>query len=164
VIGGSDETIAHAQLVRQWASDVIYFAHGSVVTAEHRERLEARDVSIIDEPVDRIVVENDRLAGVRLATGETVARSAVFVRPRLVPSSTLLQTLGCTADAAGWVAVDATGHTSRPGVWAAGNAVNPRAQVITAAGEGSSAAIAINNDLVEEDVAIAVRRRRSALR
>ena len=39
-------------------------------------------------------------------------------------------------------------------VWtyAAGNVTNPRAQVITAAGEGSSAAIAINNDLVAEDV------------
>ena len=39
-----------------------------------------------------------------------------------------------------------------PGVWVAGNAANPRAQVITAAGEGSAAAIAINNDLVDEDV------------
>jgi thioredoxin reductase len=38
-----------------------------------------------------------------------------------------------------------------PGVWAAGNASNPRAQVITAAGEGSAAAIAINADLVAED-------------
>ena len=39
----------------------------------------------------------------------------------------------------------------------AGNAVNPRAQVITAAGEGSAAAIAINADLVDEDVVVAVR-------
>ena len=41
-------------------------------------------------------------------------------------------------------------------MWAGGNAVNPRAQVITAAGEGSAAAIAVNNDLVEEDTRIAV--------
>ena len=40
----------------------------------------------------------------------------------------------------------------------AGNLANPRAQVITAAGEGSAAAIAINNDLVEEDVERALRR------
>jgi hypothetical protein len=43
-----------------------------------------------------------------------------------------------------------------PGVWAAGNASNPRTQVITAAGEGSAAAIAINADLVEEDVLVAL--------
>jgi hypothetical protein len=34
--------------------------------------------------------------------------------------------------------------------------VNPRAQVISAAGEGSAAAIALNHDLVEEDVRDAV--------
>jgi hypothetical protein len=37
-------------------------------------------------------------------------------------------------------------------VWAAGNAPNPRAQVITAAGEGSAVGIAINTDLVQDDV------------
>jgi len=42
-------------------------------------------------------------------------------------------------------------------VWVAGNLANPRAQVITAAGEGSAAAIAINADLVDEDVSHAVR-------
>ena len=42
------------------------------------------------------------------------------------------------------------------GVWAAGNVVDPRAQVITAAGAGSAAAIAINADLVDDDVRNAV--------
>ena len=35
--------------------------------------------------------------------------------------------------------------------------MNPRAQVITAAGEGSAAAIDINADLVDQDVRHAVR-------
>ena len=48
--------------------------------------------------------------------------------------------------------IDGTGRTSTPGVWAAGNVVDPRAQVITAAGAGSAAAIAINADLVQDDV------------
>ena len=37
-------------------------------------------------------------------------------------------------------------------MWAAGNVVDPRAQVITSAGAGSAAAIAINADLVQDDV------------
>jgi len=41
-------------------------------------------------------------------------------------------------------------------VWVAGNAVDPRAPVISAAGPGAAAAIAINADLVEEDIANAV--------
>ena len=51
-----------------------------------------------------------------------------------------------------FVTVDAAGLTSAIGVWAAGNVADPRAQVITAAGAGSVAAIAINVDLVREDV------------
>jgi thioredoxin reductase len=80
-----------------------------------------------------------------------------------VPNDDLLTGLGCATDDAGWVITDATGLTSVPGVWAAGNTANPRAQVITAAGEGSAAAIAINNDMVEEDVPIAVARFRRGL-
>jgi len=72
-----------------------------------------------------------------------------------VPNDALLTDLGCAIDTNGWVVVDATGRTSVLGVRAAGNAVNPRAQVITAAGEGSAAAIAINADLVEEDISVA---------
>ena len=48
------------------------------------------------------------------------------------------------------------GRTSIAGVWAAGIAVDPRFQVITSAGAGSAAAIAINADLVLDDVARAV--------
>ena len=91
-----------------------------------------------------------------MASGEVVARTAVFVRPRLIPNAGVLSGLGCATNPDGWHSVDPSGRTSVPGVWAAGNAINPRAQVITAAGEGSASAIAINNDLVEEDISIAL--------
>jgi thioredoxin reductase len=164
VLGGTPESVAHAHLVRQWSHDVVLFAHGRPLSANQREELAARTIRVVDAPVARLVVEGDRLTGVELATGQVVARAAVFVRPRFVPHDTLLTALGCTTHDTGWVAVDATGRTTVPGVWAAGNAVNPRAQVITAAGEGSAAAIAINNDLVEEDIPIAVKCFRLGLR
>ena len=112
---------------------------------------------IVEGPVRRLVVDDDRLTGVELEDGRVVRRSAVFVRPRLVPDNDLLICLGCDIDDGGWVVTDAVGQTTATGVWVAGNAANPRAQVITAAGEGSAAAIAINADLVDEDVAAAVR-------
>ncbi len=111
---------------------------------------------MVDGPVARLVVEDDKVTGVELVDGRVVPRTAVFVRPRMVPDNEVLTGLGCALDDNGWVVSDATGRTSVPGVWVAGNVSNPRAQVITAAGEGSSAAIAINADLVDEDVAAAV--------
>jgi thioredoxin reductase len=156
VLGGSPDALAHAHLIRQWSHDVVYFANGQPLTAKQREQLAARAIGVVDAPVARLVVQDDRLTGVELATGQVVPRAAVFVRPRFVPNDTLLIDLGCATHDNGWVAVDGTGRTSVPGIWAAGNAVNPRAQVITAAGEGSAAAIAINNDLVDEDLPLAV--------
>lgn len=104
-----------------------------------------------------VLVEDDHLTGVRLDDGRVIPRAAVFVPPRFVPNNDLLAGLECDLDEHGWVVTGANGATSVPGVWVAGNVTNPRAQVITAAGEGSAAAIAINADLVDEDVANAVR-------
>jgi thioredoxin reductase len=163
VLGGTLESVSHALLVRQWSDDVVHFANGATLTADQRERLRASAVDVLDEPVERLVIEDDRLTGVALESGHVVARAAVFVRPTFVPNDALLTSLGCATDGNGWVTVDATGRTSVSGVWAAGNAVNPRAQVITAAGEGSAAAIAVNNDLVEEDAQIAVAKHRLGL-
>ncbi len=163
VLGGTPDAVQHALVVRQWSGDVVFFAHTSELTEDQREQLVARAVGVVDGRVSRLVVEDDRLHGVELEDGRVVRRDAVFVRPVFVPNSDLLTGLGCETHENGWVRADPTGRTSVPGVWVAGNAVNPRAQVVTAAGEGSAAAIAINADLVEEDVRVAVHDFRAGL-
>jgi len=152
VLGGTAGSVQHALLVRQWSDDVAYFSHTGTPSPAEREQLLARGVAVVDGPVRRLVVEDDRLTGLELADGHVVPRTAVFVRPGFVPNADLLARLGCATRDDGWVAADPTGRTSVPGVWVAGNAADPRAQVITAAGQGSATAIAINADLVEEDV------------
>jgi thioredoxin reductase len=161
VIGSNPGSVLHAQLVRQWSDDVVYFAHTRPPTEVERAELDARGIRVVDGTIARLVVEDDRLVAVELADGARLPRRAVFVRPEITPHRDgLLAALGCDVDAAGFPVVDSTGRTSVRGVWAAGNAADPRAQVITAAGQGSAAAIAVNADLVEEDVAIAVEGRR----
>lgn len=157
VLGTEPGSVQHAQLVRQWSGDVVFFAHTYDLTSAERFEPDACGIRVVDGDVASLVIEADRLTGVELADGRVLARSAVFVRPRNVPHADgLLTGLGCDVDEHGFVTVDATGRTSTPGVWAAGNVVDPRAQVITAAGAGSAAAIAINADLVQDDAARAV--------
>jgi thioredoxin reductase len=157
VLGTNTGSVLHAQLVRQWSDDVVYFAHSHEPSPTDVVGLDARGIRVVRGEVARLVVEHDHLTGVELADGRVVARTAVFVRPVNVPHPDgLLATLGCDLDDAGFPVVDRTGRTSVAGVWAAGNAADPRAQVITAAGAGSAAAIAINADLVQDDVACAI--------
>jgi len=152
VLGTSPGAVFHAQLIRQWSADVVLFAHTLDLTTEDRDRLEARGVSVVDGPVARVIVDEDAVRGVELVEGATVSRSAVFVVPRMVPNDSLLTDLGCAVENC-WVSVDRAGATSVPGVYAAGNVTDPRAQVVTAAGVGSAAGFAINLDLVDKDIA-----------
>jgi thioredoxin reductase len=145
-------SVEHAQLIRQWSDDLIFFTHTHDLTEAEREQLEPAASAFVDGEVRGLVMKDDRLRGVVLGDGRTVERTALFVRPEISPRlDGLLEHLACKTDDLGFVRVDTAGRTTFPGVWAAGNAANPRAQVITAAGEGSAAAISINADLVEED-------------
>jgi thioredoxin reductase len=153
VLGTTAGSHEHAHLLRQWSDDVVFFTHTEELGSSERAVLNARGIRVVDGLVARLVVVGDRLEEVQLADGRAIPRTALFIRPRLrARADGLIASLGCEVDEDGFVRVDAAGATSVAGVWAAGNASNPRAQVITAAGEGSAAAIAINADLVEEDV------------
>jgi thioredoxin reductase len=158
VLGTGTGSVEHAHLLRQWTDDLILFTHTAAVTAEERTTLEARGIAIVDGTVERLVVRDDHPRAVQLADGRSVARDALFIRPavRAHPDAPAVA-LGCELLATGLVRADADGRTSVPGVWAAGNATNPRAQVINAAGEGSAVAIAINTELVDDTVATAGR-------
>ena len=154
VLGCFAGSALHALLVRQWSDDVVFFAHTYELTEEERGQLAARGITVVDGEVASLVVEDDALRGVQMADGRFVARVAVFVRPDIVPHDDgILGALGCETDATGFALVDGTGRTSNPRVWAVGNVADPRMQVISAAGSGSAAAIAINADLVQADLA-----------
>jgi thioredoxin reductase len=158
VLGGTPGAVRYAQIVRQWTHDLVYFTPPDILTAAERTPLLARAIGVVEGAIETLVIDDaDHLRGLQMHDGCVIPRDALFVPPRFVPNNTLLVGLGCDLDAEGWVAVDNTGRTSVPGVWAAGNIVDPRAQVITAAGAGSAAAIAVNADLVEDDVRNAVR-------
>ncbi|MFD5922461.1 NAD(P)/FAD-dependent oxidoreductase [Kitasatospora sp. NPDC058201] len=152
VLGTHPGSVHQALLVRQWSADVVFFPQAVELSDADRARLDARGVRVVEGPVARVVVEDDRLRGVELADGRAVPREAVFLFPQMVPRDALLSDLGCERDAQGWVTTDAAGRTGVPGVWAVGNVADPRAQVVTAAGAGAAAAFAINHDLVDEDV------------
>ncbi|HEX2196069.1 MAG TPA: NAD(P)/FAD-dependent oxidoreductase, partial [Actinomycetota bacterium] len=149
-------SVRFALLVRQWSSDVVFFDHLYESTSTERLELKACGVEIVEGEVGGLVVEADRLAGVALKDGRVIPRSAVFVRPDNRPHLDALFGLRCALDRDGFVMVDDEGRTSARGVWAAGNVVDPRASLIASAGAGSTAAMSINAELVDEDVEAAL--------
>ena len=165
ILGTGPLAVHSAQLFRQLSQDVILFQHTAPELSEKEiEELTARGVIVVDGEVAALEVRDDRLTGVRMASGEVIAREAVVVAPKLRANTDALVPVGLApADftMAGHVIgshipADATGATSVPGIWVAGNITDLSAQVINAAAAGTKAGAAINADLVQEDTARAV--------
>ncbi|WP_102102856.1 NAD(P)/FAD-dependent oxidoreductase [Tsukamurella tyrosinosolvens] len=159
VLGGDNAAISvhQALMIPQWSRDLVFFTNGLEIDDADRASIEARGTRIVDGAVAGLVVDGDALRAVRLADGTEIEREAVFVGPRFVPQDELLLQLGAERGDAGpfpTVPVDPMGAVAgQPGVWAAGNVVNPMAQVIVAAGAGSVAAMAISAHLLQRDIA-----------
>ncbi|WP_033337479.1 FAD-dependent oxidoreductase [Catenuloplanes japonicus] len=160
VIATGPMAVHGALLWGQWTPDVTLFLHdGFALTDEQREQLEARRVRLVEGVITGLEIVDDRLTGVRLDSGETVPRDALVVQTGLRPRDTLLTMLGLTTQetpVGPFVPVAPTGATAVAGIYAAGNVVDPMAQVITSAASGLMAGAALNADLVMQETRRAV--------
>ncbi|MFD6303417.1 NAD(P)/FAD-dependent oxidoreductase [Streptomyces sp. NPDC060223] len=158
VVATTPMSVHQALMVSQWSKDVTLFLHTvaeAELTDDDLRRLAAAGVSVMPGEVAGLVIDDDRLTGVRLTDGTVHDREVVFVAPRAVPRTRLLERLGAElreTPFGAYPVVDETGQTTVPGVWAAGNAMGFAEQVITAAGAGYRAGATINGDLLFTDL------------
>ncbi|MEI4272552.1 NAD(P)/FAD-dependent oxidoreductase [Klenkia sp. LSe6-5] len=161
VLATSPMSAHQALMFSQLSPDVVLFAHGVGLSAEDRATLTARGVRVVEGTVAAVEVTDDRLSGVRLADGEVVPRDAVVVASFVRARTDHLAGLGLQVEDLRMgdlvlgtkIAADGGGRTSVPGVWVAGNAVEPMAQVVGAMTAGLLAGAQINMDLITEDAA-----------
>lgn len=168
VLATGAASLHQVQLVRQWTDQVVLFAALiEPLDAATRTRLDARDIRIIDQSVTEVLSDGDTLTGVRLDDGTVIEIDAIFTGGAPEPHDRMLEPLGLhRADGpmGNLIAVDTVGLTSNPSVWAAGNVVNPAANVPVAMGAGSFAGAAANAALVAQDFDAAVAARAVARR
>ncbi|WP_406129390.1 NAD(P)/FAD-dependent oxidoreductase [Streptomyces sp. NBC_00989] len=163
VLATTAMSVHQALMVSQWSKDVTLFLHTvaeSELTDDDLRRLTAAGVAVVPGEVTDLVVEDDRLTGIRLTDGVTHPREALFVAPRAIPQTGLLEKLGAElreTPFGAYPVVDPTGLTTVPGVWAVGNAMGFAEQVVNAASAGYRAGATINGELLMTDLDAAVR-------
>ncbi|MDQ0389167.1 thioredoxin reductase [Streptomyces sp. DSM 42143] len=162
VLATSPMSVHQALMVSGWSDDVTLFLHTVAeeeLSDDDLRRLAAAGVKVVPGEVSGLRTENDRLTGVRLADGTVHDRSVVFVAPKAVPQTGLMERLGAElreTPVGAYPVVDPTGRTSVPGVWTAGNAMGFAEQVVHAASGGYRAASAVVGDLIMSDLDAAV--------
>ncbi|MER5515272.1 NAD(P)/FAD-dependent oxidoreductase [Streptomyces sp. NPDC002763] len=163
VLATTAMSVHQALMVTQWSKDVTLFLHQVAETElsdDDLRRLATAGVRVVPGEVAGLLVEDDRLTGVRLSDGGVHAREALFVAPRPVPRNDLLVGLGAEMTETpfgSYPVIDERGLTTVPGLWAAGNASGFAEQVVNAASRGYRAGAAINGELLFADLDAAVR-------
>ncbi|MFE7719065.1 NAD(P)/FAD-dependent oxidoreductase [Nocardia rhizosphaerihabitans] len=160
-------SVHQALLFSQLSDDIVFLTHTSApLSTEDAEKLAARGIRIVDGEVVEVLA-TDKLTGVRLADGTVVDRDALVVAPRMNTRATFLTDLGLTPEPhpsgmGDHIPADPVGRTAVPGVWIAGNATDPSAQVGAAAAAGAMAGAQLNAELVMADTERAVAALRTA--
>lgn len=154
-------SLHQATLIRQWSERFTVFTAGLGELEPDAEReLRARGTRIVSEPVTEVLGDDTGVTGVRTADGSEHAVDAIFTMGALTPHDGFVAGLELDRTETpfgSFLAVDPTGRTSHPRVWAVGNVTNPMATVPIAMGAGVQAGGAVNFALVEADVAAALR-------
>ena len=148
IVGGGDAAIENALLLAEEAASltVVHRRNGLRARAEFLEAMRDRDdIELLFETVVNRIVGDSTVTGVELedvTTGQTrtIAADIVLIRIGVEPNSELVGD-AVDVDEYGYLVVDASGQTSAPGVFGAGDVANPTAPTIsTATGTGATAA------------------------
>lgn len=78
VLGTHPGSVHQALLLRAWSDDVVFFPHTAELTAQDRERLEARGLRIIEGEIRHLVIDGDRPQGIELTDGRHIPRASVW--------------------------------------------------------------------------------------
>ncbi|MGP9502362.1 NAD(P)/FAD-dependent oxidoreductase [Specibacter sp. AOP5-B1-6] len=160
VIASGSFAAHQALLFRQWSPNITLFLNDEPRPADvEREQLAARGITVVEGKIARVRAVDDAVNSVELTDGTSHPVQALTVQSRVVARAAFLTGLGLvpTPNQFGeTLESDETGLTAVPGVWAAGNVTDMKATVLASAQDGANAAVAINMDMMAQELATAL--------
>ena len=136
VVFGMSERLAQlGSFVSMWSPDVTVITTHPLDSGG-ADRLRLLGIQILHDEVTGLVHKDDRLVALSTESGQEIPCDAAWIATQLRAASNLAASL-CEVDETGFAKTDENGRTSRPGVFAVGNATNPIAHLAHAAASGT---------------------------
>lgn len=152
VYGAGEKGAGLALMLRRWTHDLVLCTNGSgELPTTLRSKLGEQGIAIEEERIAALEGVDGDLQCIRLESGRSIARKALFFAAGQHPRSPLLASLGCEHSPDQGTLCDDYGLTSVEGVYVAGDASRDVQLVIVATAEGAKAALAINKALMKKE-------------
>jgi len=136
-----------------WSQDLVLCTDGPAeLSGEDIERLARHNIQVREERILRLEGNDGVLSRIVFVAGEAIQRRAMFFSTGQRQASELPKKLGCELTEQGCVATGEYEATNVQGVYVAGDASRLVQFVIVAASEGAQAAVAINKELMKEEL------------
>jgi thioredoxin reductase (NADPH) len=154
VIGRNNEAVEYALAMLLYSRAVVIATNGKPVQWDGRRQgwLDEYGIDVWKNRIAHVRHEEGRLNGLDFERGDPLSIDAAFTTRGDIYHSGLAAGAGAALDGAGEIVIDAWMRTSIPGLYAAGCVTPANCQMIIAAGQGATAAQAINRDLFEESL------------
>jgi len=155
MVGGGDSAVTEALHLHHLGAEVTMVHRREKLRAQERLLVTLRQSGIpvlfnteLSEILGETRVEAARLRNNRTGEESTLPVAGVFIAIGYAPAVELGKSLGAELTPDGYLKRDERHRTTVPGVYSAGDVEGGFKQIVTAAGHGSAAALAIFEDLL----------------
>jgi thioredoxin reductase (NADPH) len=155
MVGGGDSAVTEALHLHNIGVEVTMVHRREKLRAQERllATLRQSDIPVlfnteVVEILGAARVEAARLKNNQTGEESTLPVAGVFIAIGFAPAVELAQSLGAELTPDGYIKKDERHRTTVPGIYSAGDVEGGFKQIVTAAGQGSEAALAIFEDLI----------------
>jgi thioredoxin reductase (NADPH) len=152
IIGSNDDAVEYALGMLMYSACVMVATNGEEPrwTEQHAQWLEEYEIPVHTAKIHDVEHRKRKITALRFEGDREVKIDYIFTTRGDVFHTALAEQLGAKLDEQGQLVVDDKMRTTVPRLYAAGCVTPANCQMIIAAGQGATAAQAINRDLFEE--------------
>lgn len=151
ILGNGDFGFEFSMLISNWTKFLTLYTNGeSTLTVGQIKKLQAYNIAIIEDEIERLEHCNGYLKQIRFKNGSSNQLKALYARPGFIQHCPVLEMIGCVVSDDGYIKVDSAQRTSVHGVFACGDNTTRLRTVANAVAMGTTTGMMVNKELIEQ--------------
>lgn len=152
ILANGDVGYELSSLISNWTDDLTLYTNGkSALSDEQRAKLAKHKISVIEAEIDSLENENGYIRNIVFKSGTKAQVKALYAKLPFVQHSSMPQALGCELTQDGYIKIDPSQKASVQGIYACGDNATRMRTVANAVSMGTTTALMVNKELIEED-------------